>query len=294
MDVQRRMLSLPRAQWLRSAIPARPGTRAVVRRTLGARLVDSIGAEAGAGHRSLLSSASRSVRISTPTSPVLQSRKCSLPSQLRPAPPTTIITAPSTGHTRSYCLSLRGPGLPFARGSAVNSRVRPCLISGATADSGRFSWLRPSILYSAASPNHRPPLPGSQTSSLPTVNGLGRSGRRTVAGATARAQSGRGLPSPGTRSLRFEMSSSSASNIQHGPPSVNLHTSSSSPSSSSRPSSAPKKRDVSPAPALHQDFVRQQIEKQHDNNFHSTSLRLLHTTMISTVNKTNLHPGGIQ
>lgn len=48
-------------------------------------------------------------------------------------------------------------------------------------------------------------------------------------------------------------------------------------------------RPYSPAPPLQQDYIRQQISKQQKNNFHSTSLK-----MVSTVNKTNLHPGGIQ
>jgi len=47
-------------------------------------------------------------------------------------------------------------------------------------------------------------------------------------------------------------------------------------------------RSYSPAP-LEQDFLRQQIAKQQKGNFHSTSLK-----MVSSVNKTALHPGGVQ
>lgn len=45
-------------------------------------------------------------------------------------------------------------------------------------------------------------------------------------------------------------------------------------------------------PPLSADFARQQAIKQEGNNYHSSSLR----TMIpnSSVNKTNLHPGGVQ
>jgi phosphoenolpyruvate carboxykinase (ATP) len=47
-----------------------------------------------------------------------------------------------------------------------------------------------------------------------------------------------------------------------------------------------------------QDFARQQVSKQQRSNFHSTSLSpLLANTMVSqasAVNKTNLHPGGLQ
>jgi phosphoenolpyruvate carboxykinase (ATP) len=58
--------------------------------------------------------------------------------------------------------------------------------------------------------------------------------------------------------------------------------------------SDPVIRTASPAP-LAQDFARQQVSKQQRSNFHSTSLSplLLHT-MVSTVNKTNLHPSGLQ
>ncbi|TKX18454.1 phosphoenolpyruvate carboxykinase [Elsinoe australis] len=58
-------------------------------------------------------------------------------------------------------------------------------------------------------------------------------------------------------------------------------------------SSNPPKRSVSPGPVLEQDFVRQQVQKQQKNNFHSTALKQLN--MVSqTVNKTALHPGGIE
>lgn len=48
--------------------------------------------------------------------------------------------------------------------------------------------------------------------------------------------------------------------------------------------------------ALTRDFVRQQNEKQDQGNFHSSSLKKSQVTMVSgsTVNKTNLHPGGVQ
>ena len=39
------------------------------------------------------------------------------------------------------------------------------------------------------------------------------------------------------------------------------------------------------------DFVQQQVAKQRNNNYHSTSLK----TMVATsVNRTALHPGGVQ
>ncbi|KAL4922260.1 phosphoenolpyruvate carboxykinase-domain-containing protein [Aspergillus aurantiobrunneus] len=49
---------------------------------------------------------------------------------------------------------------------------------------------------------------------------------------------------------------------------------------------------VPPEPGpLYSDFVEQQIAKQRNNNYHSTSLR----TMVATsVNRTALHPGGVQ
>ena len=48
--------------------------------------------------------------------------------------------------------------------------------------------------------------------------------------------------------------------------------------------------------ALNQDFVRQQVKKQEEHNFHSSSLKSSQTTMVagSSVNKTALHPGGVQ
>ena len=52
----------------------------------------------------------------------------------------------------------------------------------------------------------------------------------------------------------------------------------------------PPLRPDSPGP-LYSDFVQQQIAKQRNNNYHSTSLR----TMVATsVNRTALHPGGVQ
>lgn len=52
----------------------------------------------------------------------------------------------------------------------------------------------------------------------------------------------------------------------------------------------PLDRSSSPGP-LASDFTQQQIAKQRNNNYHSTSLR----TMVATsVNRTALHPGGVQ
>lgn len=53
---------------------------------------------------------------------------------------------------------------------------------------------------------------------------------------------------------------------------------------------------IPPAPRhesgpLYSDFVQQQIAKQRNNNYHSTSL----VNMVATsVNRTALHPGGVQ
>lgn len=42
---------------------------------------------------------------------------------------------------------------------------------------------------------------------------------------------------------------------------------------------------------LYSDFFQQQVAKQRNNNYHSTSLN----TMVATsVNRTSLHPGGVQ
>lgn len=52
----------------------------------------------------------------------------------------------------------------------------------------------------------------------------------------------------------------------------------------------PPGRSASPGP-LATDFLQQQVAKQRNNNYHSTSLR----NMVATsVNRTALHPGGIQ
>lgn len=49
-------------------------------------------------------------------------------------------------------------------------------------------------------------------------------------------------------------------------------------------------RPAEPGP-IPSDFVQQQIAKQRNNNYHSTSLR----NMVATsVNRTALHPGGVQ
>jgi len=59
-------------------------------------------------------------------------------------------------------------------------------------------------------------------------------------------------------------------------------------------SDAPPLRSQSPGP-LAEDFTRQQIFKQSRGNFHSSSLTSSILTMVSnTVNKTALHPSGIQ
>lgn len=54
-------------------------------------------------------------------------------------------------------------------------------------------------------------------------------------------------------------------------------------------------RTASPAP-LAQDFARQQLSKQQRSNYHSSSLSSsIPSTMVSqSVNKTNLHPTGVQ
>lgn len=52
----------------------------------------------------------------------------------------------------------------------------------------------------------------------------------------------------------------------------------------------PLDRTSSPGP-LATDFTSQQIAKQRNNNYHSTSLRKMVAT---SVNRTALHPGGVQ
>lgn len=53
-------------------------------------------------------------------------------------------------------------------------------------------------------------------------------------------------------------------------------------------------RVASPAP-LAEDFARQQVAKQQRSNFHSTSLtRSLSSMVTNNVNKTALHPTGVQ
>jgi hypothetical protein len=54
-------------------------------------------------------------------------------------------------------------------------------------------------------------------------------------------------------------------------------------------------RPNSPAP-LAEDFARQQIAKQQRSNFHSSSLRRINSSnmVADNVNKTALHPGGVQ
>ena len=39
------------------------------------------------------------------------------------------------------------------------------------------------------------------------------------------------------------------------------------------------------------DYTIQQKQKQHGNNYHSSSLSMMNP---ATVNKTNLHPGGVE
>lgn len=59
--------------------------------------------------------------------------------------------------------------------------------------------------------------------------------------------------------------------------------------------SPPIIRTASPAP-LAQDFARQQVSKQQRSNFHSSSISAdIYNKMVSqSVNKTNLHPTGVQ
>lgn len=52
----------------------------------------------------------------------------------------------------------------------------------------------------------------------------------------------------------------------------------------------PPDRPASPGP-LASDFFQQQVAKQRNNNYHSTSLRKMVAT---SVNRTALHPGGVQ
>lgn len=52
----------------------------------------------------------------------------------------------------------------------------------------------------------------------------------------------------------------------------------------------PPGRSNSPGP-LTSDFFQQQVAKQRNNNYHSTSLRKMGPT---SVNRTALHPGGVQ
>jgi phosphoenolpyruvate carboxykinase (ATP) len=59
-------------------------------------------------------------------------------------------------------------------------------------------------------------------------------------------------------------------------------------------SNGPPLRSPSPGP-LAEDFARQQIFKQSRGNFHSSSLTSSIITMVANnVNKTALHPSGIQ
>lgn len=50
-------------------------------------------------------------------------------------------------------------------------------------------------------------------------------------------------------------------------------------------------RTSSPGP-LAEDFARQQVAKQRNSNYHSTSLRKMVAT--TSVNRTALHPGGVE
>lgn len=59
-------------------------------------------------------------------------------------------------------------------------------------------------------------------------------------------------------------------------------------------SADPNPRPLTPGPVLEQDFIRQQIDKQHKNNFHSTALKRTLSMAAPNVNKTALHPGGVQ
>ncbi|KAJ9210102.1 hypothetical protein DTO166G4_8292 [Paecilomyces variotii] len=51
----------------------------------------------------------------------------------------------------------------------------------------------------------------------------------------------------------------------------------------------PQVRPASPGPQ-HSDFVRQQVARHRNNNYHSSSLKMV----ASSVNRTALHPGGVQ
>lgn len=54
-------------------------------------------------------------------------------------------------------------------------------------------------------------------------------------------------------------------------------------------------RTSSPAPLAH-DFARQQVSKQQRSNYHSSSIssRVTSTMVSQSVNKTGLHPAGVQ
>lgn len=53
-------------------------------------------------------------------------------------------------------------------------------------------------------------------------------------------------------------------------------------------------RSASPAPLV-QDFARHQVSKQQRSNYHSSSTTSHpSSTMVSSVNKTGLHPAGVQ
>lgn len=49
--------------------------------------------------------------------------------------------------------------------------------------------------------------------------------------------------------------------------------------------------DVSAASTVSASYQRQQIERQSKNNYHSSSLSML---LPQNVNKTGLHPGGVE
>lgn len=55
----------------------------------------------------------------------------------------------------------------------------------------------------------------------------------------------------------------------------------------------PPFRPTSSGP-ISEDFARQQISKQLRGNFHSSSLTTSASTMVPAVNKTSLHPAGLQ
>lgn len=61
----------------------------------------------------------------------------------------------------------------------------------------------------------------------------------------------------------------------------------------SRPA-APVRSFTPGLPDSSNDFLREQVQKQQRSNFHSTSLNKSVTMVANSVNKTALHPGGVE